>query len=148
MNIIFLDFDGVINTPIYSEERKVIDYNCPSDQRVNNRTAVEYVNMLGKLWNAKIVVSSSWRDRGINHVKEILKNSGLDIEVIGITPWLQQKRGLEIQTWLNKHPEVTNFVILDDDDDMDHLSNRLIKCRSSYGFMEDEYQRAKIMFIE
>jgi hypothetical protein len=47
-------------------------------------------------------------------------------EVIGITPNLtygrgfsdHTPRGVEIQQWLDEHPDVTNYVILDDDSDM------------------------------
>ena len=38
---------------------------------------------------------------------------------IDITPsTIQRHRGTEIQMWLDAHPEVDNYVILDDDTDM------------------------------
>lgn len=37
----------------------------------------------------------------------------------GITPWSKDRhRGSEIKEWLDAHPEVTNYVIIDDDNDM------------------------------
>lgn len=40
-------------------------------------------------------------------------------EFIDITPYtIQRHRGTEIQMWLDAHPEVDNYVILDDDTDM------------------------------
>jgi hypothetical protein len=34
---------------------------------------------------------------------------------------------MEIQSWLNSHPEVSAFVIVDDDEDMAHLMPKLVK---------------------
>lgn len=39
-------------------------------------------------------------------------------EVIGATPRLGRKRGYEIQEWLDNNPDVTHYVILDDNSDM------------------------------
>ena len=60
---------------------------------------------------------------------------GLPGEVIDITPNLtyghglttHTPRGKEIQQWLDEHPEVTNYVIFDDDSDMlEHQMNNFI----------------------
>lgn len=40
-------------------------------------------------------------------------------QTYGITPWSRDRyRGSEIKEWLDEHPEVTNYVIIDDDNDM------------------------------
>ena len=36
-------------------------------------------------------------------------------------------RGYEIQEWLDRHKEVTNIVIIDDNNDMVHLSKYLVQ---------------------
>lgn len=61
-------------------------------------------------------------------MKDMWLKRNLPGEVIDITPYCARiqvdesyesvERGYEIEEWLNKHPEVENYVILDDDDDM------------------------------
>lgn len=78
---------------------------------------------------AKIVVSSTWRldisrDNGYfwasgiyQYLLDNLKRYGL--EVYDITPdffkYTQYSRGYEIHTWLTQHPDVDNWVVLDDE---------------------------------
>lgn len=70
-NIIFLDFDGVINLDINN-------YTGP----FNNKEQMENLNRFCLKYNFKIVVSSSWR-KNLNY-KDVLYKSGLDkrIEVL------------------------------------------------------------------
>mgnify|MGYP004464315639 FL=1 len=70
-NIIFLDFDGVINLDINN-------YTGP----FNNKEQMENLNRFCLKYNFKIVVRSSWR-KNLNY-KDVLYKSGLDkrIEVL------------------------------------------------------------------
>jgi hypothetical protein len=45
-------------------------------------------------------------------------------------------RGLEIQDWLDNHPGVTDFVILDDSSDMAHLMPKLIQTDDATGLTQ------------
>jgi hypothetical protein len=76
--------------------------------------------------------------------------------VINITPHQNytllegQTRGSQIKSWLDKHPEVTHYVILDDDGDMleDQRSTNFIKISRLNGFMfSDTIQAGKILNI-
>ena len=51
-------------------------------------------------------------------------------------------RGREIQLWLQQHPEVDSFVILDDDADMDNLIDRLVQTEIETGLTEQDADRA------
>lgn len=136
MNIIFLDYDGVVNTLIFNETDNYAEpnFNYPSMEKVNNHQAVCWLNKLCRETNAKIVVTSTWRLH--DNYKECLYNGGLQesIEILGRTPYLLskgKKRGDEIQAWIDKHSEdieIDKFVILDDDTDMKHLKKYLVKC--------------------
>ena len=146
MNVIFLDIDGVVNTlQIYDEvqpffkkdSRSMIDRDgyyydlCDYDDgRVSNRQAVLWLNHICKENNAKIVISSSWRIGHYEDTIKCLRNTGLDkdIEIIGKTPvFWKKKRGDEIKAFLKEHPEITDFVILDDDADMCSLKKHLVQ---------------------
>lgn len=117
MKVIFLDIDGVLN--IYCPGRD--EYGCLFHEHF-----VDNLRWIIEQTKAKIVVSSSWRLSGKTSILEMWKYRNLPGEVIDITPNLtygsgknsSTPRGKEIQHWLNEHPEVTNYVILDDDSDM------------------------------
>lgn len=111
MKVIFLDFDGVINN---WEHFDGIDYKN-----------VKFLLQIIKLTDAKVVATSSrkysfQRDLGIDYKNtsffeylNILKGYGL--EITDITPYVKGNRELEINEYLKIHPEIEQFVILDDD---------------------------------
>ncbi len=127
MKVIFLDIDGVLN--IYCQDRD--KFGCTfHDHLVDNLESI--IEKTG----AKIVISSSWRLDGKDAMMEMWKSRNLPGEVIDITPNLSYgaglntgtPRGKEIQEWLDNHPDVTNYVIIDDDVDMlpEQLSNFVV----------------------
>lgn len=154
MKVIFLDYDGVVNTIMFDLENPERNkgkprYNWPDDGKVNNPQAVKWIEMLCKETGAKLVISSTWRSSP--NYKECLYNAGLspDIEILGKTPRLHIRRGLEIQKWLDENgQDVTNFIIIDDDSDMEHLMDRLIQTNMDYGFMYPEYRKALAKLTE
>jgi hypothetical protein len=125
MKVIFLDIDGVLN--VMHSERD--EYGA-----IFHSNFVENLGRIIDETGAKIVISSSWRHSGLQRMLDMWKFRNLPGEVIGITPdlWRQvegedfherMQRGHEIQVVLDLKPEITNYVILDDDEDM--LPNQL-----------------------
>lgn len=153
MNIVFLDFDGVVNTIQYMENarsKKKVGFAYPSDGFVNNRTAIEFVNMLCDKIDANIVVSSTWWIYlTVEELRTLLSNSGCKTYVLDKTPKLKhpKTRGDEIQQWLDDNKDiVSDFIILDDDSDMAHLSHKLVLVDNTLGFHCDTYRDALAMF--
>lgn len=114
--VIFLDFDGVLNTPAYMMQ---------SGDRSNaiNPIAVKIVDTMLNQTGAKLVVSSSWRiGRTIDELNEILQSRGMTNEVLDVTPQLSGCRGSEIKRWIDVNcPSrlvFNEYLILDDDSDM------------------------------
>lgn len=68
----------------------------------------------------------------------MFRRHGLVGNVIDMTPLSSGPRGAEIQAWLSKHPDVKDFVILDDSDDMLHLLPHLIRTNNEFG-LQDEH---------
>ncbi len=148
MKIIFLDYDGVVNTLIWDESGKC-GYNFPDDGKVNNYQAVMWLNELCKKTGAKIVVSSTWRYtcHDISY-QDCLYNGGLNknIEIIGCTERFgNETRTAEIKSYLYKHPEIKDYVILDDEDVSD---SHFVKCNANYGFGIEEFFKAKTLLGE
>lgn len=133
MKVLFLDFDGVLNT---FTQRNFGEQFSPG-------ACKNLKSLLRRVPDLKIVVSSAWRMWGLEYVKATLKKNGINSDrVIDITGQENGNRGYQIQCWLNKHPEVTSFVIIDDESDMGELMNKLVKTSSFIGLTEKEVLQA------
>lgn len=119
LKVIFLDFDGVLNSAAsfrYEHRRKTRVIN--ETLSVIATSNLQYV--LEQDSSVKIVVSSTWRKIfRLDKLKNILNSYGVDpSKVIGVTPSIfSGNRGREIRMWLDEHPNVEQYVILDDDND-------------------------------
>lgn len=139
MRVVFLDIDGVLNNIASAAEGVDI---IPEK--------VILVRQLCKATDAHIVISSTWRIiHSLEFLREMLYRTGLKCgskygQVIDVTPdSTKGHRGTEIQQWLDEHPEVTDFVILDDDSDMlDHQLPFFIKTNFECGLTTDNASRA------
>jgi hypothetical protein len=128
MNVIFVDFDGVLNSKqhfLMVKEKEVKGKDTPkeadlefmkSNTNPNNMWCLKYI--LDNVPNLKIVLSTSWRNHfEINLFKELFQFYGLDAErIIGKTPKkFSSERVHEIHMWLDDqlHSPDT-WVALDD----------------------------------
>ena len=152
--IIFLDFDGVVETIYWEKDNNGIwSFNTrKTDHReLNNKQAIGWLNELYKKIPYDIVVSSTWRiNTSIEALQDLLINSGFnpEIQVIGKTPVLYLQRGLEIQKWIDIHEFKGKFIIIDDDSDMCHLLPLLVRCDCQLGFTIYDYQKALRLLSE
>ena len=116
MKVIFTDVDGVLNedsTPTRTKSRVIF---IDEEKLLRLKRIVDETG-------AKIVLSSTWRydreDPRYNadflELQEAFQKVGLEfysytpVDAIGI------RRGMEIKAWLGLHPEVDNYIILDDE---------------------------------
>jgi hypothetical protein len=113
--VLFLDLDGVLNSVRstvglggcpHGLERAQVDLFDP--------VALGLVRGLCRAGGVSVVLSSSWRI--LHHHANVA--AALDLPIIDQTPSICGPRGREIATWLERHPEVTDWAILDDDADM------------------------------
>ena len=110
MKVLFLDIDGVLNT--YGSSGSSVSWeHCKKDLMHNLERIIEETG-------AKIVISSSWREEGI----ELLKENGFKHvdSIIGVVPLFDkdhkyiETRGEKILEWL-KENEVEAYVVVDDE---------------------------------
>ncbi len=161
MNLIFLDFDGVMNSdkyfagPIFKNETKDMDWDeimLIAHHTHLDRDAIQLVNQLVVRSGASVVVSSTWRQHySIDELNKMLADRGATFNIIAATPvhrsylgWGLQHtiRGHEIQDYLDGVLEPVQFVILDDIDNMDHLSNHLVLTDESIGLTSEDVEKA------
>ena len=110
LKVIFLDFDGVLNSESCNNGVTLL----PSK--------LELLRQLVEATDAQIVLSTSWREHWSKDHRQC-DSTGATIDLIfcahGLqifdkTPALPEGREAEIKAWLEQHPEIENFVVLDD----------------------------------
>lgn len=165
MKVIFLDIDGVLNVEVYLTALFDISkkYNLKFNDIIHDQHGDLFcplaTRMLGWIIEdsgAKIVISSTWRFNGLEAMKQMWVDRDLPGEVIDITPsyfhifgdsdlsfYDKKERGHEIQNYLDNHPEITSYVILDDDNDMlDSQQNNFIETHEMYGITREDAVKA------
>lgn len=113
MKVLFLDIDGVVNS---------INTNFKTEHWPLDRYMAFLVGKIVLDTDCKVVLSSSWRHHpeGIETVEKHI------VPIMDKTPypWYDKQtdhhstRGEEIQKWLDAHPNVERYAILDDESDM------------------------------
>jgi hypothetical protein len=99
---------------------------------------------------AHLVISSSWRRRRSRaELSAILAERGYTGGIFDVTPRHGRPpegerlvRAGEITAWLASHPEVTSFVILDDDADFGPLASRHVRTDAAAGLTDGDVARA------
>ena len=109
-------------------------------------TPLENLKELVTVTKSKLVISSIWRcsHEGMEKLLEALNEYDMGELVIGCTPVLGLSRGAEIKQYLSdfKVSDTVNFVILDDDQDMEDLSQYLIHTDEQVGLTKENVQQA------
>lgn len=149
MKIIFLDVDGVLNSEHwYKKNHKKHPERCRTDTAIDPR----YVRNLRKIikrTGARVVLTATCRNAVKGNKKHYLRQifQKYGIEIYDYTPNTGMERGIDIQEWLDRHSNVTNIVILDDDSDMCHLIEYLVKTKhQSYTKTKDGWRKVRIPF--
>lgn len=153
MRVIFCDFDGVLNSVasfIYNNRQNLLGLtDVPTHESFDPIACSNLQFILEELPDVQVVVSSTWRKtKTLCALKEIFKENNLLPErMIGTTPIAESRyRGDEIKQYLDEHPEVTEFCIIDDDSDMEPFMNRLIKTDSRNGLTFTDAEKVIQMF--
>ena len=145
---LFLDMDGVLNTPswgmfVYMHDSKPRDHERELDPRslgLFNHMCKE----INRYWDLKIIISSTWRG-GINSLEELQEkflSYGIAQAVSGSTGPHMDTRGEEISAFIKEHSRVTNYIILDDETDavIGHDTLRFVWTNPMSGFNVNTYQ--------
>lgn len=110
MKVIFLDFDGVINNWDHFDD---IDNEC-----------VAILKHIKETTNSIIVATTSNKysfqahNANIEFTKffeTVLKLKKQEVEINDVTPLVNKNRCLEIKEYLDKHPQIEHYLILDDE---------------------------------
>ena len=156
MKIIFLDMDGVLNSDPFIIGNSRNDGSNPMDRWPGghiNPVNVKQFDRLVRRTGAQVVLSSAWRthieldalhallvERGYTGPKLIGKTTS---SIVSYNGGNYVPRGAEIQNWLdNCEVDIESFVILDDMEDMIHLSDRFVQTDSDHGLTAEDVLKA------
>lgn len=154
--VIFLDMDGVLNSPATWGKRPLETEALDSDKVVR-------LDALAESFNCEIVISSSWRFLfELQDFRVMLAAKGLQhpARVIGMTSKAGGEgfggliqRGAEVRRWLAddlvEHREPRAFVILDDMglESFEGLGQHLVQTRGSVGLTSRDCRSAGIAIV-
>ena len=169
MKVLFLDIDGVINTvggelgakycqgrdidEIYAKRKELGALAAHAE--VFDPACLWYLREIVKDTGCKIVVSSTWRiKQTVESMKSWFKCPIIREAIIDKTPEFygseydhlrdrrgRIQRGEEIKWWVDNHPEVTRYAILDDDSDMDIVMDNFFRTCSHDGLKKTVAQK-------
>ncbi len=175
MNVIFLDIDGVLNSPNYTKRYKEMQTKKERTYKNIDDNALNYLQKLQNKYEAKIVLISTWRKWGksisIDKFKKSIKEDPItedertedyanlrtlyeklrveyNLDLDDMTDDLQN-RMLEIQLYLLLHKEIEKFVILDDNDEhfTEMFEEQFVQCcTEGESFGEKEFEQACTRF--
>ncbi len=167
--ILFLDVDGVLNSFAwykskeykirqarfnieYGEQKKDNDYYLTSLSRTSiDPIALKNLNSIFQRLDLGIVVSSTWRR--YPPAMQALAECGIlgwDRRFMGATPVLKMSinkfRGDEIKSWIDEHDYKGKFVILDDEGDLEPLTDRLVRTSLGTGLTTKDVEKVIELF--
>lgn len=137
--IIFLDFDGVLNSSL-SKEIKIHNKEKESIlEHYIDQTNLDILKLATEKTGAQLVISSTWRKDHyfIGDKKDLVsiidcfknlfaKHGWLNAPIINITPTLSGFRGEEVAVFLDNYFEkIDDYLILDDGSDFFYDINQI-----------------------
>ena len=149
MKTIFLDIDGCINTMFTT--RRVFWFTF-----VDTRKVLRLRNIVERT-GAQIVLTSTWRIADTPIHKECLNRLEQEFRRVRCPVWVDStpvlpraKRWQEINAWLMLHPEVDEYIIIDDwgEDEFRPMIDRLVRCNPMHGLNKERAELAIQMLGE
>ena len=116
--VVFLDLDGVCNGTDALARRRAADPHASVFWL--DPACVRELDTLCFVCDAVVVLTTSWRDaRSVANLEAELHAAGFSGLALDATPdfGAMAQRPAEVRAWLDRHPTVDRWVVLDDEDD-------------------------------
>ncbi|MDB5038544.1 MAG: hypothetical protein JWQ35_2072 [Bacteriovoracaceae bacterium] len=139
VKLIFLDFDGVLNS--YSRSSPYCFYKLKQLHGIRiSPDLVQKLNRMIDKNNAKVVISASVRKiKSIEELIAALRSAGFKGEIIGKTP-TRPEREDEIKSWLSENRnkyQVAKYIVLEDEsEDFTSLKEHIVKVNGQIGLTD------------
>jgi hypothetical protein len=149
--VVFLDFDGVMNSKMWFETHHEELKDLPFLERASKELDPQLVARVKRIVDdadAEVVISSSWRIlHSAEQLGDILTECGWFMPpIIGVTPRAipgpySTERGVEVNMWLTEKKFRGAHVILDDGTDF-LPGQPLVQTEWEIGITEEDVDRA------
>lgn len=141
MKVIYLDIDGVMNSAEF--DRLICNYRHGGIYNIfDQRACLRLMNLIDET-GAYVILSSSWRIDENSRKEVDIQLRPYRIKVVGYTGQERGQRGDQIAAHLAAHPEITEYVVFDDDDDMDAVRSHFVKTTFEHGLQDEHIELAK-----
>ena len=143
MRILFLDFDGVLNSHAWWN-RRGRRMTQTIDQWEFDPRAIALLNEV-VAGDVRVVVSSSWRlGKTVPELQQLLSSVGFAGDVLDKTEpigagllYAYTPRSAEIAHWLDEHADVETYAIVDDDAEAgDGHRGHFVETKIAHGLTE------------
>ena len=152
MKVIFVDADGCMIDDGWADRCFAEEGYDPYDYDEFNPRSLRLLARLKEETEAEVVFSSSWRFDELSFINAKVQFEEVGIQLYGYTTldWhTGQTRSDEIALFLTQHPEIENYVILDDADITNEiLRAHWVKTTFKEGFTHNMFSRAKEILIK
>ena len=152
MKVIFVDADGCMIDDGWADRCFAEEGYDPYDYDEFNPRSLRLLARLKEETEAEVVFSSSWRFDELSFINAKVQFEEVGIYLYGYTTldWhTGQTRSDEIALFLTQHPEIENYVILDDVDITNEiLRAHWVKTTFKEGFTREMFLRAKEILIK
>ena len=127
--IIFLDIEGVLSTKQYVDGlRRNGKVAADTYGYLFDPNAVEHLRNIVNGKDVGIVLTSSWRNAGLDTLRRMWDEREMPGEILDITPFdidcsvvsdgfMVVRRGYEVKQWLRDNGRERNYIIIDHHDD-------------------------------
>ncbi len=153
--IVFLDIDGVLNDQDWVSA-VIADYEARGTEpdgpiaalaAIIDPDRVALLNAIVRDGRAEVVAATSWREvLDIEELTDALQRKGFDHEIVDMTPIEPEGRGRQIAAWLDGRDDVGAVAILDDDVDMDPVTEHWVQTDNTVG-LTDAHVRAALEML-
>jgi hypothetical protein len=154
--VVFLDIDGVLNNEAWyaavERDTGIVSWSPAIGRKLLDPERVARLQRLCDATGAAVVIVSGWRRWAeADAIAAVLADAGLRAPVLGAVGGLRMSgdlRAMAAVEWLDRHPEVTRWVVLDDTARMwDGMRVRGRRWRSHLiapqdGLTDDDVERA------
>ena len=137
---------SVLNSDAYADYMLTEENVDIFNEDMLDERAIIQLKKIVEATDAEIVLSSSWRwyKETRDKIHHQLRQKGIDF--VDTTPReidITMSRGAEIKAWLDNHPEVEKFVILDDDElQIEEYLPYHVKTNFKYGLTREKAAEA------
>lgn len=149
VDVLFLDIDGVLlNRRDFLVKGKLPrpgSMSIDEQRHCFDAAAIKLTLLLCEAVNLHVIVCSTWNmDHSHDDLRELLQ-----LPVSGITDYAGKGRVGSVEAYLDEHPEVTNFVIFDDNptfEKNERLKDHYVYIDSDVGVVPESIRKAQEIF--